>query len=96
VSIFVSKTPVVVTSVFSPVDFTFVSPSEESDTYALDSSSTTVGSDETADSSLISLLIASNVSGLERVESSSSTNALEMSSNVSVTGLIVKSTSYST
>jgi len=79
VSIFVSRTPVVTTSVDSPVVVILVSPSEESDTSAIDSSSATF---EPADSSWISFDIASKTEGLESVESISATTALEISSNI--------------
>jgi len=78
VSIFVSRTPVVTTSVDSPVVVILVSPSEESDTSAIDSSSATF---EPADSSWISFDIASKTEGFESVESISAATVLEISSN---------------
>jgi len=82
-------------SVASPGSVILVSPvSEDSDTSAVDSSSATFGFEATADFIWISLLIASSVSGLERLESSSSTSALEMSSNGESS--ITTSTSYVT
>jgi len=82
-------------SVAPPGSVILVSPvSEDSDTSAVDSSSTTSGFEATADFIWISLRIASSVSGLERLESSSSTSALEMSSNGESS--ITTSTSYVT